>query len=873
MRRRTLATLIACVLLTAAAAAAAVLYPGRLARHQTVNGRVLRPSASLVALGHFPTGGALTPDGKLYFTVSAGRGFNDVRSVRLDGKRPRLGKVLPLPGASGGIALDPARRLAYVSGLSDSSNADEKRPGLLGGKGDVVHVLSYDAAGRMKELKVLGVPPPSDSPQPQNFPPTNVSERRSYPTGVAVSADGRTLLVALNLADAAAIVDTQTGVARYVKTGRLPYGAAILPGGKTGLVTNETAGTMSVIDLAAGTKTKDIQIGSHLSHAEEITLDNRHGRAFVPLANTDQVAVVDTAKLALARAISVERPAGRGVSPVATALSRSGSTLYVAEASADEIAVVPLTGARAFQVTGRIPTAAYPADVQLSAKRVVWLAAKGFGSGANPNGPNPYDTGDNNLLLHPGSAVLSRGYAGVQAIPTSRRLRTLTKVADRDLRPVAPDRRPSDTPLRAGGPIKHVFYVVRENRTYDQVLGDVTRGDGDKALTIFGGRVTPNLHQLVGRFPLLDHVYANSEASIDGHFWTSAAAVSDYVHKAWQQNYAGRGRPYDFGVYAATWPGNGFLFDQADRQGISYFNFGEAIAGNVPTNVPGLGRVVNDADRSNADEQRVLAKFAKSDVGAPVGCYDNDASIGSNVITMAEAFDSTAPKGAKPGAGSRFDCFRTKFNSWVSTGSTPSFVYMVLPSDHTEGTTPGRRSPRAMVAENDYGLGQVVDLISHSKLWGSSAIFTLEDDAQDGPDHVDAHRMPVGVFSPYAKAGAVVHSRYDMLSMIRSVELIIGMKPLGLADAQAAPMYAAFSAKPENIAPYSVVQPTYPIDERNSATAANARLSKSLRLNRTDSVPERVLDRILWQSVHGARSTPPPPGPNAVGSGAGDADG
>jgi hypothetical protein len=189
---------------------------------------------------------------------------------------------------------------------------------------------------------------------------------------------------------------------------------------------------------------------------------------------------------------------------------------------------------------------------------------------------------------------------------------------------------------------------------------------------------------------------------------------------------------------------------------------------------------------------------------------------------------------------------------------------MVLPSDHTNGVSPGARSPNSMVAENDYGVGQVVDLISHSSIWRSSAIFVLEDDSQDGADHVDAHRMPGAVFSPYAKRGAVIHTRYDMLSLIRSMELILGMHPLTYGDRVATPMYDAFTSKPLNSAPYNVLAPTYPLLERNPNTAANRALSAGYHWKLRDEVPQDVFDRVLWLAAHGPHSHPPPPGPNAV---------
>jgi hypothetical protein len=279
---------------------------------------------------------------------------------------------------------------------------------------------------------------------------------------------------------------------------------------------------------------------------------------------------------------------------------------------------------------------------------------------------------------------------------------------------------------------------------------------------------------------------------------------------------------------------------------------------------------VTDKDIGPAQAKLEQEKFDHSNLGFPFGCYPNDLSIGTDSIVasltgkQAETFDSSVPAGAASNAESRFDCFKTTFDKQVASGTVPAFNYMILPSDHTNGVSPGARTPRSMVAENDYGLGQIVDLISHSSVWRSSAIFVVEDDSQDGADHVDAHRMPAGVFSPYAKRGVVINMRYDMLSMERSIELILGMKPLGVNDAVATPMYNVFQPTPVNAAPFSVVAPTYPLLQRNPNNAMDRALSRGHDFLHTDRVPQDVFDRVLWYSVHGRGSQPPPPGPDAT---------
>src|SRR4051812_26173772 len=880
------------------------------------SGRQLAPYGKLGALGNHPGGAALTKDGRFLWALDAGRGVNDIRIMdvapelgcRTKGKRlkrcqkrqrrkpQRLIQTIPMPGVSGGIAMARDGRTAYVSGLADSAHVDGKVSGGTPGlEGDVIHVFTYTRkSGQARRAGVIPVPPPPNTPGPQNFPPTTLTPL-SWPRDLAVSRDGRTLVVALNLADSAAIVDTRTRAVSYVKTGSYPYGAAITRDGKRALVSNEADGTVSVIDLSSKRKIDDIKVGAHLSHPEGIAIDPNAARAYVAVAAEDRVAVIDTDKRTVERKLSVGNKAGNGTQPVAVSVTNDGCRLLTAASGADTIAVHALRRgcdvrrarkrgrkrkpAKAFSQVGRIPTASYPVFAAATPHRekVVWVASKGLGTGPNPNGPNPLSPLNNDDQINSFQYLPSfvRGMEGNGRFPTDRELKKLTRVADAQVKPIGAEDAPAGTPLRPDGPIKHVFYVVRENRTYDQVLGDDPRGAGDPNLAIFGRNLTPNAHALAERFPLLDHVFANSEASVDGHFWTSAGAVSDYVVKNWHQNYAARGRPYDFGVYSITWPAKRFLFDQAERQGISYFNYGEAMGGVVP---------LTDKDRNQEETQQVLTKFSHSALGAggaPVGgrqlptafCYPNAASLGKDAISGQEVYDSTPPATAV-GAVSRVACFRQRFNQQLTTGSVPAFNYMVLSNDHTNGLAAGRRTPQAMIADNDYALGQIVDTISHSSIWDSSLILVMEDDSQDGADHVDAHRIPAFAISPYTKRGAVVSTRYDFPSLIRTLELPIGMQPLTLYDDLATPLYDAFASSPSNSDPFDALPPTTTLTATNANTAQNRRFAKHYRLTETDQVPQRVLDRMLWHAVRGRRSTPPKPGPNAQRERPGeDADG
>jgi hypothetical protein len=671
-----------------------------------------------------------------------------------------------------------------------------------------------------------------------------------------------------------------------MSVGSYPFAAAILPKGRIGLVANEATGKLSAIDLRKGTKIRDITVGPPLSHPQGIAI-GKYGRyAYVALSNLDQVVVVDLRTWRVKRTISVGRAAGLGTLPVALAINPNGDRLYVAESGADAIGVIRLPTKRSkrsldWTLVGHIPTAEDPQAVVTAAAhgnrpaQLLYVAARGTGVGPNPAGPKPtlptdpifwaFNSATPTVdVFAPGPSAgvtympnMVTGRAGLMRLPSDDTVRRVTPIALRQLTPTNAQQPPVGTPLRADGPIKHVFLIVRENRSYDQILGDIGRGDSEPSLTLFGQDITPNLHSFVTRFPLLDSVYANSEASIQGHYWTAAAMVPDYVDRNWVAEYAGRGRPNDFGVFAVTFPGNGYLFNQAQRQGISYFNYGEGIAGTVAN--------LSDRNRSSAmaAEQALIA--ANSDLGPSLtasGTYPSDMTIG-NALDGRHVWDSSRPATAPADTYSHVDSFRARFATQLAADKVPALNYLCLTSDHTRGTQPGFPVPSAMVADSDLAIGQIVETISHSDIWASSAIFIVEDDSQDGADHVDAHRIPVAVVSPYARQGAVIHTRYDLPSVIRSVELMIGLKPLSLNDALATPMYDAFTSDPVNAAPVDAIVPNIDLQSANTTASPWAAQSMKLPLDRVDAVPQSQLDEILWKSVYGANSSAPPPGPNA----------
>jgi hypothetical protein len=553
----------------------------------------------------------------------------------------------------------------------------------------------------------------------------------------------------------------------------------------------------------------------------------------------------------------------------ATALRRAENGLPAVRPCAAEPGYIPNLPADA--VIGRLPTAAYPTDVKVTpdGRRLLWIAGKGLGSGPNPayyfSGDKRPGVTPNNLY---GTYVLDQflGLASGLTRPSDSAMRASAPQADAQVHPTNAQSAPAGTPVVGpdGGPsqqIKHVFYIVRENRTYDQIFGSDPRGDGAPSLELFDdngvpgptGGVTPNAHKLSRVFPLLDHFYENSEVSSDGHTITAGGYATDYAQKSVVNNYSGRGKGQDTGIFPVSFPPKDFLFDQAARQGVSFRVYGEGGGGNSPFGND--GRPTYSTVAANSD-----FTYASN---LQIGCLTPAGTVG-NLATCAQdsgEFDGT---GTPFSTTSRMNNFIPKFQAQVASGQVPTFNYLILPNDHTDGATPNDPTPQALIADNDLALGQLVDAISHSSIWPQTAIFVVEDDSQDGADHVDSHRSPAFVISPWAKRGAVVHTRYDQYSVLRTIELITGLHPLSLNDALATPMYDAFGTTSDPTGTvYTAVQPAQNLMELNTSSSPGAALSARLPFNRLDAVPQEIFDRILWHSVYGAHSRAPSPGPHA----------
>jgi YVTN family beta-propeller protein len=582
-----------------------------------------------------------------------------------------------------------------------------------------------------------------------------------------------------------------------------------------------------------------------------MALSSDGARLFAACANTNSVWAVDLASLSANEEISValapDAPAGS--TPNALALSPDGKTLLVANADNNAVAVVDVSRPGASRVAGFVPTGWYPTGVTFTpdGKRILILSGKGLTSMANPRGPQPGAEGDRSQYI----GGLLTGALSVLPAPGVAELATYTATVRR----VTPSSEPvaekeesgSPIPRRPGGatPLKHVFYVIRENRTYDQILGDLPTGNGDASLCLFGEQTTPNAHALAREFVQLDNFYVNAEVSANGHSYSTAAYATDVIEKTWPMNYAHRGAAYltdsggpmrnAYGNVSA--PAKGYLWDAAARAGVSYRSYGEF--GHRP-----------GKDDPDSGTGPVIAAVP---------------GLEGHISPTYPSWNLSIPD------AKRIDAWLEEFREFEANGKLPQLSIFHLPNDHTAGTRALMPTPRAMIAENDAALGRLVETISKSRYWKDSVIFVLEDDAQDGPDHVDAHRSVALVISPYTRRGALDSTLYTTASTLRTIELILGLPPMSQYDAAATPLRGAFMAKPD-LRPYAARPARIALDERNDPEAWGAEASAAMNLDEPDRAPDRALNEIVWKSVRGAGSPMPPPVRSALIQGGGDAD-
>ncbi len=559
----------------------------------------------------------------------------------------------------------------------------------------------------------------------------------------------------------------------------------------------------------------------------------RNGRwLFVANANDNSISVIDVRKRMVVETLNAALypDAPPGSTTNALALGEGDKTLYVANADNNCLAVFDVHEPGAASSRGFIPVGWYPTAVQVIGGKI-WVAnGKGFTSLANPDGPSPlgrrqevnYRQGDTkkaqpvqyiaglfrgtmSIIPEPGDSLLGSYSALVYQNTPYTKYGELTAAGEID----------NPIPMKVGdaSPIKYVFYIIKENRTYDQVLGDMREGNGDTSLVLFGNRVTPNQHAIAREFVLLDNFYVDAEVSMDGHSWSMGGYANDYLEKTWPTSYGGRGGSYDGeGNRAVANNKGGYIWDDCARAGVSYRTYGEFADIATRPNVPILNGHACPYYR-----------------GWDLDFYDT----------------------------ARVTQWKRDFDSLVAAGTLPHMNTVRLGNDHTEGLRKGKLSPFAHVADNDLAVGEFVDYLSRSSVWKESVVFVLEDDAQNGPDHVDAHRSPVYVAGGLVKRHFVDHTMYSTTSVLRTMELILGLSPMSQYDAAARPMWRCFSTTPD-LTPFAVLPEAVDLREKNMVWNQWAKKSATIDLTREDRVPEALFNEILWKGIKGDVPVPAP---------------
>ncbi len=770
------------------------------------NGWTITPFGDTVPMNDLITNLVPTPDGSAIIAVTSG--YNPHGLVVIDAKTHEARQRIALPTTFMGLAFNPAGDRLYVSGGNHTRGKDARAPvyvfGYAGGK------LSDEPIARMEET----------------LPAAEI-----FWCGLAHHPSKDLLYAANRTAGNIVVFDTKTNaIAGHIATDVNPYDLVLSADGRTLYCSNWASDSISVIDTELGRVTATIAVGDN---PNDLVLA-KDGRLFVACANDNTVHVVDTKSLRATGTIvtAMYEHAPEGSTPNALALDAEHETLFVANADNNNVCVVNIEEEGEYDVLGFIPAGWYPSALAVSPDGAELYIGNGKGSTGgddsaygphSPKGKNPEGAVDT-------TKTTVRGSVNVINLDENRkRLRELTQQAyancpynDELLATARPSAAASVVPRQvgAGSPIKHVLYIIKENRTYDQVLGDLPQGNGDPALCLFGRDITPNQHKIAEEFVLLDNLYCDAEVSRDGHSWSNAAYATDFVEKLWPMNYAGLGdAPYT----DAAEPASGYLWDVCKRKGLTYRSYGE------------YARRAPDGGGMEARKAGLIGHVAPKYLGW-------DARDPENAAEFAREMDE----------------FDANYGDKDAAKRLPNFMVMCLPEDHTSGTRPGRPTPKAAVASNDYGLGLIVERLSHSPYWKETAIFVIEDDSQDGPDHVDARRTIGFVISPYVKRKTIDSTFYTTSSMLRTIELLLGLPPMSQFDAAATPMYAALGDVPD-LTPYTHVGATHDLAEVNMKTAWGAEASEAMDWTEFDRTPMFALNEIIWKSVKGADSEMPLP--------------
>ncbi len=789
------------------------------------NGWQITPAGTPIALpGDLPLKMLFSPDGK-YLLVNTG-GFHDHGVSVINPATLQVTQRVNLGKDWAGMCLDPEGDDLYVSGGGTPDERFLRGAAKAGATPEMLDSFTHPILHLGFEDGVLTPKKPIDIPglsEGAAAIPGDYHEKFSrFTAGLASGPDEALYAVNIQNDTVYKLAGRPRVVAASALVGYRPYGIALSPDGRTVAVSNMGDKSVSLLRASDLKETARVAVGSQpneLVYAKD-------GRLFVANAGSNSVSVLVNGAVRETIKTSLSPRDLVGSTPDALAVSPDGQRLYVANADNNDVAVVDVSDAKEARVLGFIPTGWYPSALAIAPDGRTLYVGTGKGLGFRGN-PDMTLADPQSVRTEPGTghkydyiAGILSGAVSVIRLPDAAGLRAYTQQA------LANVPKPPTPVAKGAGPdsltvlhkIKHVVYIIRENRTYDQVLGDMPQGNGDPNLVLFGQSVTPNAHALASHYVLLDNLYCNGEVSEDGHKWCDGAYATDFIEHSWPSSYSGRGEP-DGDDRVADSPA-GQIWDNCARHGVTYRSYGEA------------------------------ADFTSTPNTAPV--FHGDKGLIGHVNTQWSQFPFGKGRDTQRAA-----LFLGELKTAEQTGLWPQFMVAWLPEDHTAGLKAGAFTPTAAVASNDQAIGQIVEGISRSRFWKNTAIFVIEDDAQNGPDHVDAHRTEGLVISPYVRRSAVDSTQYTTTSMVRTMELILGLPPMTQYDSHATPMLSCFTPTADLTA-YADIKPRVDLEAKNPTRGKGETASAKLDFSGPDRADPDALNAILWNALKPGVPQPAP---------------
>ena len=760
------------------------------------NGWSLTPAGSNLPLGDLPLNMAVSSSGKLIAVTNNGQSVQSIQLI--DAGKGKLLDVVVIPKSWYGLKFSAGGKALYVSAGNDNQ------------------VLKYAIKKNKLVLEdsiILG----------KRWP------EKISPAGIEIDDSRNQLYVVTKEDNSLYIIDLDNKqIKNTIPLGGEGYACLLSPDKNELFISCWGCDKVKILNTHTSQFLAEINVGDN---PNEICLTKNGKYLFVANGNDNSVSVIDVKNRKVLETLNAALYPGApsGSTSNGLALSADEKTLYIANADNNSLAVFDVSDPGFSKSKGFIPTGWYPTNIKVIGKKIYVTNGKGFSSMANPYGPNPvrkkeeviYQEGDKNKTID--VQYIGGLFKGTMTIinePTESQLGIYSQAVyhnspyNKERETMSKGEAGNPIPMKVGdaSPIKYVFYVIKENRTYDQVLGDIKEGNGDTSLVLFGEKITPNLHKLAKEFVLLDNFYCDGEVSADGHEWSMGAYATDYLEKTWPTSYGGRGGNYDGEGLRAVANNKLYIWDQCSKKNISYRTYGE-FTDAVKASIPVLDN-----------------HFCPYYTGWNMGVKDT----------------------------SRFYQWKREFDSLLVKNAVPQFNTIRFGNDHTEGLWKGKPTPYAHVADNDLAVGMFIEYLSKSPIWKESVVFVVEDDAQNGPDHVDAHRTTAYVAGGFVKRNYADHTSYSTSSMLRTMELILGLPPMSQYDAAAEPMWRCFTTTAD-ITPFTSLPSNVDLLEKNMAVNEWQRRSEKFDFVKEDAIPDMEFNAVLWHGLKGRQIPVPAP--------------